>query len=128
MPDAWETARGLNPNDASDRNTLASSGYTMLETYINGITATVTATSSAAGLQLGVYPNPAQDQLLIVHPVASRTAVVEVYNFAGQRVAAFASPAGQQQTLLSLRQLAGGNYLVRYTDGQQQLTAKIIKL
>ncbi|UOQ52103.1 pectate lyase family protein [Hymenobacter cellulosivorans] len=26
MPDAWETARGLNPTDAADRNTLASSG------------------------------------------------------------------------------------------------------
>ena len=40
MPDAWELARNLNPNDASDRNNISStSGYTMLEEYLNGISA-----------------------------------------------------------------------------------------
>jgi hypothetical protein len=37
MPDAWETANGLNPNDASDRNRTWGPGYTMLEKYLNGI-------------------------------------------------------------------------------------------
>ncbi len=37
MPDKWETKRGLNPSDPADRNTVAASGYTMLEEYINGI-------------------------------------------------------------------------------------------
>jgi pectate lyase len=36
MPDVWEDAMGLNKNDPSDRNTLHSSGYTMLEMYLNG--------------------------------------------------------------------------------------------
>lgn len=36
MPDDWEAARGLNPNDAADRNALIS-GYTVLEKYINGL-------------------------------------------------------------------------------------------
>jgi hypothetical protein len=36
MPDAWETVRGLNPNNAADRNATAGSGYTNLEVYING--------------------------------------------------------------------------------------------
>jgi autotransporter-associated beta strand protein len=35
MPNAWETARGLNPNDAADRNNLNLFGYTRLEEYIN---------------------------------------------------------------------------------------------
>ena len=35
MPDAWETKKGLNPNDASDRNKVDASGYTMLEIYLN---------------------------------------------------------------------------------------------
>jgi pectate lyase len=37
MPDKWELSRGLNPENPDDRNTLAPSGYTMLEEYINNI-------------------------------------------------------------------------------------------
>lgn len=40
MPDAWETLNGLNPNNANDRGLFAANGYTNLENYINGITAT----------------------------------------------------------------------------------------
>lgn len=37
MPDAWETSKGLNPNNASDRNgtNLSKDGYTNLEMYLN---------------------------------------------------------------------------------------------
>lgn len=35
MPDVWETKKGLNPNDANDRNKVDVSGYTMLEIYLN---------------------------------------------------------------------------------------------
>ena len=37
MPDAWETAHGLDPNDPADRNRRNSDGYTMLETYLNSL-------------------------------------------------------------------------------------------
>ncbi|MDP4097814.1 pectinesterase family protein [Paenibacillus sp. P96] len=37
MPDDWETANGLNPNDTADRNGIHESGYTFLEEYLNGI-------------------------------------------------------------------------------------------
>jgi len=37
MPDDWEKKKGLDPSDPDDRNTVARSGYTMLEEYINGI-------------------------------------------------------------------------------------------
>ncbi|AEI42328.1 Ig-like domain-containing protein [Paenibacillus mucilaginosus] len=38
MPDAWETAEGLNPADAADRNgTQTPGGYTHLERYLNSI-------------------------------------------------------------------------------------------
>jgi hypothetical protein len=38
MPDSWESANGLNPNDPADRNTYHANGYTMLENYLNGLT------------------------------------------------------------------------------------------
>ncbi len=37
MPDAWETANGLNPNDPTDGNKLTKSGYTLLEVYLNSL-------------------------------------------------------------------------------------------
>lgn len=38
MPDAWEKANGLNPNDPSDANQdCTGDGYTNIEKYINGI-------------------------------------------------------------------------------------------
>lgn len=37
MPDDWEWENGLDSNDADDRNTIASDGYTMLEKYVNSI-------------------------------------------------------------------------------------------
>jgi hypothetical protein len=36
IPNAYETAHGLNPNDASDAARVASDGYTNLEHYLNG--------------------------------------------------------------------------------------------
>ena len=45
MPDAWETARHLNPNDPADSARLDSSGYTNLEVYLNSL---VAPTPSAA--------------------------------------------------------------------------------
>ncbi|SMF49046.1 Pectate lyase [Alteromonadaceae bacterium Bs31] len=35
MPDFWESAMGLNPENAADRKVKDAVGYTMLETYIN---------------------------------------------------------------------------------------------
>jgi pectate lyase len=44
IPDAWETAHGLNPRDAADAAGLDSSGYTHLEIYLNSL-----ATSPSVG-------------------------------------------------------------------------------
>jgi MYXO-CTERM domain-containing protein len=35
MPDEWETAHGLDPNDPSDSSAVQGSGYTAIEEYIN---------------------------------------------------------------------------------------------
>jgi pectate lyase len=37
IPDKWEKAHGLNPNDPSDAAKVAPSGYTWVEEYINGL-------------------------------------------------------------------------------------------
>ncbi|MBS1565703.1 MAG: hypothetical protein JST39_15050, partial [Bacteroidetes bacterium] len=50
MPDSWETANGLNPNDASDRNGYAANGYTNLENYLNNITSTSPSIAASGSL------------------------------------------------------------------------------
>ena len=37
MPDKWEDKKGLDKQTPEDRNQVAGDGYTMLETYLNGI-------------------------------------------------------------------------------------------
>ncbi len=49
MPDEWETANGLNPNDASDGNAKGEDGYTNLEIYINSLVADITAKQNEGG-------------------------------------------------------------------------------
>jgi autotransporter-associated beta strand protein len=39
MPDIWENATGSNPLNASDGNTVAADGYTLLEHYLNWLAA-----------------------------------------------------------------------------------------
>lgn len=39
IPDAWETAHGLDPNNAEDGNGTAPSGYTWIEEYLNELAA-----------------------------------------------------------------------------------------
>lgn len=37
LPDSYETAEGLDPNNPDDGNALAPSGYTHLEEWLNGV-------------------------------------------------------------------------------------------
>lgn len=53
MPDEWETANGLNPNDAADRNTKSAEGYTMLEVYMNSLVTDIMEGGMEGGELLG---------------------------------------------------------------------------
>ena len=39
IPDAWESAHGLDPGNPADANAVAQGGYTHLEEYLNGLAA-----------------------------------------------------------------------------------------
>jgi len=57
IPDAWETANGLNPNNALDGKTLNSDGYTMLEVYMNSLVAGIMNEENAGGVASGNTEN-----------------------------------------------------------------------
>ena len=52
MPDEWETANGLNPNDAEDGKATAENGYTNLENYLNGLVAHIVEAGNEGGVLL----------------------------------------------------------------------------
>ncbi len=135
MPDAYETAHSLNPNDPADRATLAANGYSNLENYLNGLVAgTVLATTKAVAQSalLQVFPNPAQAglALTVAHPLQGGVAgQLILYSFEGRLVATVASAPGSTATTLNISQLAAGNYLLIYeaAPGEQRLSTKFVK-
>ena len=68
MPDAWETANGLNPHLASDGNLTNAEGYTNLEVYMNSLVADIMEKENAGGILLdgtAVYDPTAIAPLLL---------------------------------------------------------------
>ena len=65
MPNDWELAHNLNPNDPTDRNNIGHDGYTQLEIYLNSLTGEIVThiddmvASHPEEFHLGQnYPNP----------------------------------------------------------------------
>ena len=136
MPDTYELANGLNPNDPADRATLAANGYPNLENYLNILVAsTVLGTQKAVANAdlLAVYPNPAQagQTFTVQHPLqAGAAGTLSIYSFEGRLVAQVPATAGARQTVLDVSHLAAGNYLLLYeaAPGAPRLSVKFVKL
>ena len=126
MTDAYETANGLNPNNAADRQAVAANGYTNLENYLNGLVSVVTGSkpTGAVAEPLRLFPNPAAERLTVEHPRSGSGARLVVYNAVGQQVATVQPVVGGVATPVSLGALARGNYLLVYTDAHVSLTAR----
>ena len=52
MPDEWEAANGLNPNDPEDGPATAENGYTNLENYLNSLVAHIVEGGNEGGVLL----------------------------------------------------------------------------
>ncbi|XZF16298.1 T9SS type A sorting domain-containing protein [Chitinophagaceae bacterium MMS25-I14] len=127
MPDDWETARGLNPNDASDRNLYTVTGYNNLENYLDGLTSPLSVPTVNRTLSLTAYPNPANTEITVSCPVADLDAAVEVYNAAGAKQMDYAVKAGNKSITINTEQLATGVYLILYKSREMRTTLTFIK-
>lgn len=52
IPDEWETAAGLNPNDETDGATTSENGYTNLENYLNSLVTHIMEGGNEGGMLL----------------------------------------------------------------------------
>lgn len=126
MPDSWETAKGLDPNNANDRNTLSTSGYTALEVYLNSLMGETIPFGTAlprnsAVQEIGFFPNPATDRITLVSPVAVRS--YRISNLAGRCL-----QQGPGSTLIETASLPSGMFLLSLeTETAGSVTLKFSK-
>ena len=73
MPDSWETANNLDPNDPDDGKAKRSDGYTNLEAYLNSIVADITEAQNVGGTQLESGEFPADDPTASSYVIAPET-------------------------------------------------------
>ena len=130
MPDEWERANGLNPNDPSDRNTVTRSGYTCLEVYLNGLMGEKiqlsfpgTALNSATEARPGCWYNT-ETQVLHING-GKAVCAVSVISMDGRTCS---REQGTDVRQMDLSSLPRGGYVVRMTmGGGQVFTEKMIK-
>jgi hypothetical protein len=137
MPDYWETAHGLNPNQQDHNGSDLSlsvtgvAGYTNLEVYLNCLAdALVQGGTPACGITLGaanplpetsfaLIPNPSTGIVLLELPSQAKSKVL-VQDLNG-RTLQVAETLGKQQLTLDLRGLASGVYVVRVNGTAKRL-------
>jgi hypothetical protein len=131
MPDSWEAVNSLNLNDSSDRQTVASNGYTNLENYLNNISGLPTSptgvTTPTRTGSLKVYPNPSRDNISLSFPEAGNAALLAIYSEAGAIAGTYYVPQGRQAHQLNITDLPAGVYILQYINGGTQWTSKFIK-
>ena len=127
MPDDWETANLLNPNDANDRNTIGQDGYTMLEKYINGLVGSNPSTTTDVQDKLNSipgqfslsqnYPNPFNPTTVISYQLPVSSFVhLGVFDLLGREVALLVDgdlAAGTHTVEFNASALPSGVYLYR---------------
>jgi hypothetical protein len=118
MPDTWEQANSLDPHNPDDRNRLHSSGYTMLEAYLNSIDGTEdqistepTAVIASPYQPLHAYPNPTSKQLIVENEQLKPGDRIELYALSGLLQKTFT--AAGKTTTLDLSALPAGTYVVK---------------
>ncbi len=121
MPDYYETANGLNPNDAADGKIVSASGYTNLEIFLNGLVdGTVTSVQEEKNVPAKFllnqnYPNPFNPTTKInfsipannLSATSMQSVTLKIYDLLGREIS----------TLVN-EQKAPGNYEVTF-DGSR---------
>jgi pectate lyase len=138
MPDAWETAHGLNPEDASDGNEDADGdGYTNVEEFLNGpngstdINAIVT--DNGVRSKLNIVPNPSLigTEINFSYVLPAGSVYLNIYTFSGHLVRCYTvNSAGTGSVCWDGKTATGravppGMYLVKLVCKEVHLSRKV---
>jgi pectate lyase len=128
MDDAWETAKGLDPNNANDRNTLSSSGYTALEVYLNSLVGEnidfgPNDIIEVSNTGIGIYPNPVVNTINIISPESIRS--YSIFDISGKFLSKNFGDNIRQVNVTSL--VKGSYFLVLNTAENKTANIRFIK-
>ncbi len=138
MPDDWETAKGLDPNNESDSKLTSLDGvYTNLEVYLNSLVAHITEKQNEGGVMTStstypsvnlfecqIYPNPAVNLVRVMsnEPIEALT----IFDIAGNLV--YSSKPNSLQWVIPIQQFTLGVYVVRIQSENGKLSIrKLVK-
>lgn len=128
MPDDWELAEGLDPNQAADRAGIGTNGYTNLENYLNNISGVVgTREQLLPKHTIHIFPNPADDSLVVEHPLIGSTSQIIIYSINGKEVLTANCELQTKQTPLSLGNLPVGIYQLTFRNKSGVVSRPFIK-
>lgn len=128
MADNWELANSLNPTDEADRNTLAPSGYTALEVYLNSLMGETIPFSTGlkknnASPEIGMYLNPVTNRINLIGPDAVKQ--YQVSNLMGN---CLQEGRKSGMTSVDVTLLPKGMYLLSLvTETEKKVTLKFNK-
>lgn len=139
MPNDWELAHALNPNDPEDRNTIGDGGYTQLELYLHSLAGEITThiDEGFAALPGNVtliqnYPNPFNSSTTITYKIATRSQVdLKVFDMMGKEVAVLVNGirnAGAHSVSWDALNEPGGIYFYQLKVGPYLQTKRMILL
>ncbi len=136
IPDTWEDANALNKHDAADGNLVNGQGYTMLEVYLNSITATQATAFELLGFA-ATLKEAATKSVDLVWTISNDLAVqtIEVERSAdGMAFTSLTSVASKQNSALSEYTFTDNNvlndvsyYRLKITDSGNQVTYSEVK-
>lgn len=137
MPDEWETANSLNPNDPTDAQLKTVDGlYPNLEVYLNSLVADIISNQNSDGVitnvddavlnspEIDMYYVSSSNQLVIHH--TNNVKQVMLYSINGGMI--MNKSFNTQIITTGIPNVKNGNYIVKVIDDKQQQFAEIITI
>jgi hypothetical protein len=134
MPDEWELAHRLNPNNPEDRNVVGFSGYTKLEEYLNELAGTPTMVRTGTELPTKIellqnFPNPFNPKTEIRYWVLGvRDVRISIYDLLGREVAVLVDEkqdAGSYRVQWDASRFSSGVYVCMLISGEHRAVKKM---
>ncbi|MFT6849087.1 MAG: hypothetical protein ACJAYL_002917, partial [Cryomorphaceae bacterium] len=85
-----------------------------------------TSTNDVKKVDLKLYPNPAQETLIVETATGDHSALIEVYSVMGIKV--LSQNATGNKTIISLNQLAAGSYVATYRNDKSFESIPFVKM